>query len=479
MDSPNGARGRRRSALPVWTSLALLAAACAHAPPHPELPRLADSGGVDRLVLERVEQALGDYDRGDAQAALELALVYEANELDALALRTYEACLELPLPAAVVQFHRGRALASLGRTDEASQAFGAAIALDADYVPALWRDGSVLIEAGRIDEARARFERAIALEPTNVAARLGMARVQLLQDDPAGAIATLTPVIERQSDERFVHGLLARAYQAQGDEARAESERALESKAAHVSMADPLTAEMRKRATGIIPAVRKANDALASGKREDALKILEPVYERDPEKLAIVQMMAKALLENGQTERALTVLEEGAKLHADDYKLELLTGIALSNSGKLQPALEHLQRARTLNPSYAPTQGSLGDVLVKLGRYAEAEEALTLAVAAPEADLRTFLSLGQAQSKQRAWERAITTFTRACERFPQAAGSWLALAEAQAQAGNRDAARVSLSAAEALNATHPRIESVRRLIDASPGSPSSPGNEAR
>mgnify|MGYP001170184684 CR=1 FL=1 len=464
MEPPRGRPRKTRGTALASRLLALIAVACAHSGPALELPRLDDASGIDKLVLDRVDQALTAFERGDPAAALELGLVYEANELDVLALRTYDLCLELALPLAEVHFHRGRTLAAMGRSDEASVAFAAALTHAPDYVPALWRNGSVLLEAGRVAEARAQFEHAMELEPANVATRLGLARLQLVEDDPAGAIRTLTPVIERQPNERFAHGLLSRAYRALAESERAEAELALESSATHVSMADPLTAEMRKRATGIVPAVRKANDALASGKREEALKILEPVYARDPEKLAIVQMMAKTLLENGQVERALEVLEAGAKLHPDDYKLELLRGIARLEQDQLEPARAHLERARALNPSYGPTHGSLGEVLSRLGRREEAEQALSVAIAATEAELRTFLTLGQLQLKQSAFERAIETFTRACERFPQAAGAWVHLAEAQALGGAREAARLSLAAAEALNSTHPRLVNVRRLV---------------
>lgn len=453
------------SAHGAWALLALLAGACSPSG-RPELPRIEHEAGVDRLVLERVKEALAAYDRGDDGAALELALVFEVHELDVLALAAYDACLELPLPAAAIHFHRGRTLAALGRSDEASQAFAASLALDASYVPALWRNGSVLLDAGRVPEARAQFERAIALDPTNVPARLGLARVQLLDDDPRGAIATLAPALERHPDERFAHGLLARAYQALGDGARAEQELASEARATHVSMADPLTDEMRKRATGISPAVRKANDALANGRREEALQILEPVYARDPEKLAIVQMMAKALLENGQLERALQVLEEGARHHPDDYKLELLTGIAHMNTNASAPALAHLERARALNPGYGPTHSSLGDLYSRLGRLEEAEREFEAALAADEIELRTFLSLSRVQLLLAAPARAIATLERASARYPSAIGAWIALAEAQDQGGQRAAARASLAKAEALNPAHPRLAALRQQLGA-------------
>ena len=461
-------RGRRRLRPAAWLAL-WLAPACAKGTPALALPRLDDAAGVDKLVLERVHASLSAFEAGDAAAALELGLVYEANEIDALAVRAYELCLELPLPAAEVQFHRGRALASMGRAEEAAEAFAASLALDESYVPAHWRSGLVLLDAGRVDEARARFERAIEIEPANVAARLGLARVLLVRDDPAGAIRALQPAVERQPDERFAHGLLARAYQALGDDGRAEAELALEREAGHVSMADPLTAEMRKRATGIVPAVRKANDALAAGKREEALAILEPVYAKDPEKLAIVQMYGKVLLDNGQVERALEVARKGAELHPDDYKLELLMGALLMKQEMLRPALEHLTRSRELNPAYGPTHAALGEVLNELGRITEAEQELELATRSDEIELRTFVVLGQLQLRQTAFERAIVTFERACERFPQAAGAWVFLAEAQAQGGKDEAARASLDKAVALNATHPRIESVRRLLADSGG----------
>jgi predicted Zn-dependent protease len=464
---PTGQRRLRRGrAVPSLLGLVLagMAGACGPSSGRPSLPRIEHATGVDRLVLDRAEEALAAYARGDDAAALELALVYEANELDVLALAAYDACLALPLSHAEVHFHRARTLAAMGRSEEASQAFAASLALDGDYVPALWRSGSALLDAGRVAEARAQYERAIALEPTNVAARLGLARVQLLGDDPRGALATLEPVVARQPGERFAHGLLARAHQALGDTARAEAELTLEARAAYVSMADPLTSEMRKRATGIIPAVRKANDALAAGKRQEALAILEPVYARDPEKLAIVQMMAKALLENGETARALEVLERGRTQHPDDYKLELLLGIARLGANELEAARTHLVRARALNPDYGPTRAQLGELYARLGNPVEAEHELEAALAADEVELRTFTTLARLLQRQSAHTRALEVLERACDRFPQAPAAWIALAEAQLQGGEREAARTSLAAAEALNAEHPTLAGLRAQL---------------
>ncbi|MSR61165.1 MAG: tetratricopeptide repeat protein [Planctomycetes bacterium] len=429
-----------------------------------ELPLPEDVTGVDRMVLERVEAAAAAFARGESAAALELALVYEANSLNALAVRTYEVCLTLPLPVAEVQFHRGRTLAEMGQAQASSAAFGAAQAADRSYVPAFWRDGQVLLEAGEVQRARAQFEHAIALESDNVAARIGLARVQLVLDDPQGALRTLASVVERQPEERFVHGLLARAHQALGDEARAAEELEAEKSAKHVSMADPLTAEMRKRATGIIPAVRRANEALADGRSAEALEVLEPVYARDADKLAIVQTYGKALLEAGQAARAQTVLEQGLKLHADDYKLELLLGLALLHQEHNQPALAHLTRARELNPAYGPTHLHLGKLLTKMGRLAEAEESLLRALDSEDAELKTFLELGQVQLGRAAFARAVATSTRACARYPRSAAPWLQLAEAEARGGDADAARAALATAESLKASAARLESVRRLL---------------
>ncbi len=462
------------SCMPRSRALALLvflAAACGEAEPALDWPRLTDETGIDLVLLERIRSAESACARGEDGSWLELAMVYDANDLNQLAVRTYEFCLHLPADKAgasrsALQYQRARALDDLGRAEDALRAYDTALELEDAYAPARWRRGQLLLDAGRVAEARADFERAIALDPSSTPAHLGLARVLLVQDEPELAQAKLLAVLARAPNERFVHGLLARALLALGDEQGAEKELALEEQSSGGSGSDPLAAEVRKRATGIQVGVLYATEALKADRPGEAIKILRPLYRKVPDDLALLQVFSRSLVTAGEYERALEVLARGCRVHPEDGKLELFAGLALKGKGSLGEALVRLERARALNPSFPPTLTALGEVWIALGRFPEAEESLARARECGDDELSTLLLLGQSQMHQSAWTRAIATFERACSQSPASGLAWTHLAEAQAQAGDVPAAERSLAEATQRTPGSKRIEAVRRLLAA-------------
>lgn len=454
-----------RAVRALLLALALGACGAEGAPAGP--PRLAAREGVDPFKLEAIDAAHAAAERGAPGALLELAKTYDANGLGELADATYRQCLEresAPAARAKLLYLMALNLDGLGRAEEALSTLDQALALEDDHAPTHWRRGDLLLDFGRTAEARAAYERALALDPRSVQAHLGKARVLLAEDDPRGAIAELEPLVERVPDERYVHGLLARAYRALGDTERAALELRRDAKSERISMGDPRAGEVRQRAVGVLAGVRRANEAMTAGRNQEALDVLAPLLARLPEDLALLQMMGKAHVAAGQYDEAIELLEGARQLHPDQFKLELFLGLALD--GKKQPkrALPLLERACELSPGYGPAQSARGETLTKLGRFAEAEEALTKAREAGEEDLRTLVLLGQVQLEQGALERAAETGRLATTAFPRAAPAWTLLAEAEARAGRTEPARTALAEAERLNPQHERLAAVRALL---------------
>ena len=441
----------------------LFVVACGGGASAPELPRPPEGG--DPLVRASAERLIAACERGEPGALVELAMLYDASQLDELALVAYDRALAAPGAAGELHHHRGRVLADLERPEEAEQAFRRATELDPSYAPTFWRRAQLLLELGRLDEARADLERALALEPASIQARLALARLELLLDRPEAALDALAPLVERQPEERFVHDLVARAKLALGDEAGAAAARELEARATRVTQGDPRTAAVKQRAVAIVPRLRAASDALAADRPKEALKQLEPLFADAPEDLAVLQTFARALVQAGESARALEVLETARSLHPDDFKLELYTALALQARGDAQGALARLARARTLNEAYGPTHVAEGELLARLGRAAEAEQAFARALACPEVVLRTHLSLGEVQREQAAWERAAATYRRAHEEFPDSAAPLAFLAEVEWRLGRAAEARATLAEAERRNAAHPQIAVVRALFE--------------
>lgn len=395
---------------PWLTVLLVLSAACRDSAPEASGPRFEAAGEVDPLVLARVRAAEAACERGEPGSLLELAKVYDANGLDNLALEAYSLCLrrgEAGARPAELAFHRGRVLEELGRAPEAIAAYGEALALADDYGPLRWRRGGLLLEAGRIDEARADYERALALEPESVPASLGLARTLLALDRPHEARTLLEGVLARRPKQRSVHGLLSRVYLALGDEQRAEEERRLEALAKVAPPADPLTADVRRRATGVLASARRANELLEQEQPREALEALREVYEHAPEELAVLQLMGQALVAAGEPER---------------------------------------------------------EVQLALGRAEQAERSLARAVELGDENQPTLFKLAQVQASRANWAAAARTYQRASALHPEAPTVWTQLAEAQARAGDAAGAQASLAEAERRGVPSRRIEAVRKLL---------------
>jgi tetratricopeptide (TPR) repeat protein len=449
--------------------IAVLLAACNQAPAAFVAPRLADRAGVDPFKLDVIDAAMAALERGEAGALLELGKVYDANGLAEFADTIYRQCLTEAGDDARARTRLLYLIAlnieGLGRAEEALATYGEVLALEQDYAPTHWRRGDLLFEFGRLNEAREAYDRALAIEPHSIQAHLGRARVLLLEEDWRGAIAELEPLVERVPDERYVHGLLARAWRALGDTERAAAELKRDQKSERISMGDPRSGEVRQRAVGVLAGVRKANDAMLDGRNREALEILAPLYARLPEDLAVLQMVAKAHLAAQQYDEAMAVIEPAQKLHPDQFKLELFLGLALDGKKQPQRALPHLLRACELSPGYGPAHSAAGETLTKLRRFAEAEAALVQAVEMGEEDLRTRLLLGQVQLEQSAFERARATASAATLAFPRGAAAWSFRAEAEARAGLREVAATSLAEATRLNPEYERLPIVRALLE--------------
>jgi len=431
--------------------------------------------GLDPFVRARVEAARAAAARGGPDAWLELAKTLDANGLREEALEAYGRCLTQPdADRATLEYLRGLALAALGRAPEALAAFDAALAAGDRYAPTHWRRAELLLDEGRLSDARAALESALALEPRSVPARLATARLDLLEGHPEAARARLEPLAEESPDERFVHGLLARAHRALGDEAAAARALAREERSRRISLSDPRAAEVATRATGILAALEQANELLLGDQAPQAVALLEPLRAGAPDDLPLAQMLGKALIAAHRSDEAIAVLQDAAQDHPGQFQLEHLLGRAYAEARAFGPAREHLLEARARNPAFGPIHADLGETELKLGHFPEAEAALARALECGEDALRTRLLLTQAQLQQGASGRALASAEAALAAYPNAVSAWTTLAEARHHAGLVAEARAALAEAERRNPRYERLPSVRALLSSEPGREGAP-----
>src|SRR5882724_6733387 len=97
----------------------------------------------------------------------------------------------------------GRALASLGRVDEASEAFNAAIKLRPDFVDARFEAAQLLHRTGKFEDAEKGFRQLLRIMPGHLHAKMALGAVLADGGRPLEAEAPLRRGLEETTDPRL------------------------------------------------------------------------------------------------------------------------------------------------------------------------------------------------------------------------------------------------------------------------------------
>jgi Tfp pilus assembly protein PilF len=123
----------------------------------------------------------------------------------------------------------GRALARLGRFEEAAAEFARALELPDAPPDALVNLGNVLTDLGQLADADAHFAEVLRLDPASVKAREGLASVRMRQERWAEAVELYRACVAAGHRSADLHSNLGKALYklGRGDEAIAEMRAAL------------------------------------------------------------------------------------------------------------------------------------------------------------------------------------------------------------------------------------------------------------
>ncbi len=241
------------------------------------------------------------------------------------ALKAYSDALERSL--AEPDYHEGRAmcLLNLKRFGEAEGAMDRVIAArpDADGYS---NRGAVRSQADRFDEAAADYEQALRLSPRDPAVLYNMGINSSRRGDAAAAVLHFRATLEQGRDRWDTHWALAKELLKLGRHAEAEA---------------------------------------------SATRALDGAGERG----SVLHDRAQARLLQGKLDSALEDLLEAERLNPDRAGLLSDIGLAWAKKGEKSRAVPYLQRSLALNPQET-TLMLLGEILLGLGRHAEAEAAL-------------------------------------------------------------------------------------------------------
>ena len=145
-----------------------------------------------------------------------LAALYRAAGRLSEARGALDAALQVDASFAVAHHNLGNLLGDLGERAEAVRRYERAAALDPRYPDPLAALAGIAADEHRLVDARALAQRALQLAPQNALATLTLARVQLGEQEAAGAAALLESLLREATlsvtNRILAQGYLGRAY---------------------------------------------------------------------------------------------------------------------------------------------------------------------------------------------------------------------------------------------------------------------------
>lgn len=132
------------------------------------------------------------------------------------------------------------------------------------------------------------------------------------------------------------------------------------------------------------------------------VRALRTQIAANPANVTARRDLARVYLERSRPKRALVLLDEARKRHPEDAELLFLTGLAQARTRAYEPALQSLIDAVGIDPrtGFGEPYRAAGDVLMKLERYGDAEDAYEHYVDTNSSAIDGWYKLSRARSKQ-------------------------------------------------------------------------------
>ena len=286
-------------------------------------PLTGDVSMLDESVREKILEARGvvELDTGDPLRWRDLGHVYAANVIPSLAVQCYERAIELDGQDARIWYQMALAQHAAGNVSDAMAAAESAIELDGNQSPYHWRRGFWLFDEGLVSEAEAAFQRARQIDATDAAAVVGLARVQLENDQLDEAIEGLSSILASSSDMPFapyVRRTLATAYRRNGQEERAGALESLGTEGEPMWF-DPASIEIARYSAQTIFHLAAEAVFLANSKQFDqAIEKMRLVVADDPTETARRNQLARFMDLAGRSQEAITEYRESLRQSPED-----------------------------------------------------------------------------------------------------------------------------------------------------------------
>ncbi|MCH2152870.1 MAG: tetratricopeptide repeat protein [Phycisphaerales bacterium] len=327
-----------------------------------------------QLQLNNIEQNPSSLDE-----RLKLGMLYEANELDDLALASYQQLTDVVPEHPRAWYQTGLILDKRGQSTEAMAAMRESVRHAGKIPFPSWRLGLMLLAAERPEEALPALEAArneLGDDPTL------MAMVMRAQVDAGNAEAALgveaTHRLTETSLAPYIHQLLERAHDMLGNSEEAEKSRVLASTGLP-PMGNSWELEVSRMRMGIPVLKIQISNAVRAQKWEQAMAMLDNLRQYEEPTKEVLLLEATCLARTGSPEEALNQLDRMLEAEPDDRPIivarsnvQLDLASARNEPAQAEAALAAAERLLELNAADSAAHSICMRALETLGRPEEA-----------------------------------------------------------------------------------------------------------
>ncbi len=364
----------------------------------------------------------------------------QAAEAVTLADRAIEASPRDPRPWTM----KGIALATLGRHEESVRAFDGALAIDANYLPALQGAAQIELRKG-LPGARQRLERIVRIQPGNITAHamLGVVAYAARDCDRAlehfakgePAVAADPAVLRQRAECQFMSGHFHAA--------AADYRRLIQQNGATSDLRYNLGLSLHEaeRSKEAVDVLRAAVDAETTPEIEmlslladaqhaamdppGAIATLQQAIHRHPRSERLYLQLAEMCIEHGAYDLGIEIVEVGRKNIPGSHRIPTMRGILLAELGRYDEAEAAFQTAADTDPDAQEAAYGLSMTLQKTGRMDESLEVLRKRVEQSPDDAVAMYFFAQARIRQGVepgtaeFERVLDGLAMAVQKLPR------------------------------------------------------------
>lgn len=186
-----------------------------------------------------------------------------------------------------------------------------------------------------------------------------------------------------------------------------------------------------------------------------AVKFLKLAYAKQPQNVALINILAICHEQSGDFENALTLYQQGALLDPNNADIQLNMGDLLRKLEKNDDAVSALKKAQQLRPNHLTTMNNLAIALQQVGDFENAEKYFGEITKSQPENATAFANLGSLLHKRGRYEEAIASIQRALSIDPRHVGALVSLASPLISLGQLHEAEATLEIARSIAPQNP------------------------